>query len=33
VLHTMGTEAIINDVEKYLKQRGVSLWFYIMVQQ
>lgn len=25
VLHTMGTEAIINDVEKYLKQRGVSL--------
>lgn len=25
VLHTMGTETIMNDVEKYLNQRGISL--------
>lgn len=31
VLHTMGTEAIINDVEKYLNQRGVSFTHSILI--
>lgn len=25
VLHTMGTESIVNDVQTYFSQRGVSL--------
>jgi hypothetical protein len=28
-LHTMGTEMIAEDVKKFVKNRGSSLWFFI----